>query len=85
MEPSGSPFHPDSVRTVTEISFWVCADPRDREIGERFNRPYKESIASHVSYLFSEVLDMTLTEVHAWIARARQDADNTALKPYVEL
>ncbi|KAA8904481.1 S-adenosyl-L-methionine-dependent methyltransferase [Sphaerosporella brunnea] len=60
-------------------------DPRNKQIGEMFNKPYKDAIASHCQYPFIEYLGMDMTEAHILFARARQDIDNPSLKPYIAL
>ncbi|CCX16239.1 S-adenosyl-L-methionine-dependent methyltransferase [Pyronema domesticum] len=66
------------------LNAW-STNPRDRHIGELANGAYKEAIGSHCIYLFQEYLSMTTDEIHVLLARARQDADNPSLRPYIPM
>jgi hypothetical protein len=61
------------------------ADPRNKEIGQKFNQPFKEAVAAHCQYPFLEYLGMDMSEIHILFARAKQDIDNTSLKPYIAM
>lgn len=58
---------------------------REREIGDKFNKICKDGLGSYCNYLLHEYLSMDMPEIHVLIAKARQDLDNLALKPYVDL
>jgi hypothetical protein len=62
-----------------------AAAEREREIGNMAHALYKEGLGSQCNYLLHEYLHMDMPEVHVLVAKARQDLDNLALKPYLGL
>lgn len=61
------------------------AAEREREIGNMNNVLYKEGLGAQCNYLLHEYLNMDMPEIHVLVAKARQDLDNLALKPYIGL
>ncbi|RPB02032.1 S-adenosyl-L-methionine-dependent methyltransferase [Choiromyces venosus 120613-1] len=60
-------------------------NPKEREIGEKFNHSYKAALAGHMRIPLTERLQMTHDQFDDLIQRATEELDNVSLKPYVGL
>ncbi|KAG0133499.1 S-adenosyl-L-methionine-dependent methyltransferase [Tuber indicum] len=60
-------------------------NPKEREIGERFNYSYKAAMSGHMRIPLTERLHLTHSQFNDLIQRATEELDNLGLKPYVGL
>ncbi|KAI0406121.1 S-adenosyl-L-methionine-dependent methyltransferase [Xylaria palmicola] len=64
---------------------WPDADQRNHDIGAANQENVRMLLSSVALYPFTHYLNMSITEFHVLVAKARAEAANPALKPYFPL
>jgi len=63
----------------------TSTDPRERRIGEENRDNIQQALGNLVIFPFTQRLGMSIQDVRALVASARDDAANPELKPYFPL